>query len=106
MSQKKTDTPSSETPSVNRRDFIASTAAVGGLAIAAPSIIKAQSSSDEINVGLIGFGQQGQVQVEASINIPNIKFRALCDIWPYAQKKGIGTLLRYGHDVRQNAYTN
>jgi predicted dehydrogenase len=104
MSQTSTDTSSQDTPSVSRRDFIATSAAAGGLALGAPSIIKAQSSSDEINVGLIGFGQQGQVQVEAAINIPNVKFRALCDIWPYAQKKGIGTLLRYGHDVRDHYY--
>ena len=107
MSQNKPETSSSEkSPSLNRRDFIASSATAGGLALAAPSIIKAQSSSDEINVGLISFGQQGQVQVEASIDIPNVKFRAICDIWPYAQKKGIGTLLRYGHDVREHAYTD
>ena len=88
MSQNKPETSSSEkSPSLNRRDFIASSATAGGLALATPSIIKAQSSSDEINVGLISFGQQGQVQVEASIDIPNVKFRAICDIWPYAQKK-------------------
>ena len=82
MSQTRPQTPSTESPSVSRRDFIASTATAGGLALAAPSIIKAQSSSDEINVGLIGFGQQGQVQVEASIDIPNVKFRAICNSWP------------------------
>lgn len=104
MSQTRPQTPSTESPPVSRRDFIASTATAGGLALAAPSIIKAQSSSDEINVGLIGFGQQGQVQVEASIDIPNVKFRAICDIWPYAEKKGVGTLLRYGHDLREHRY--
>ena len=67
--------------------------------------IKAQSSSDEINVGLISFGQQGQVQVEASIDIPNVSF-VLSAIFGLTLKKGIGTLLRYGHDVREHAYLN
>jgi predicted dehydrogenase len=104
MSQTNSDTSSK--PPVSRREFITTSSAIGGLALAAPSILKAQNASKDIRVGLIGFGQQGQVQVEASINIPNIKFVALCDIWPYAQKKGIGTLLRYGHDVREHAYTD
>jgi predicted dehydrogenase len=104
MSQTNQESPKQETPAVSRRNFLSSSAAAGGLAIAAPSIIKAQSSSDEVNVGIIGIGEQGRVQIDATLPIPNVKFRAVCDIWSYSQRYGERYLARSGHEV--NVYEN
>ena len=100
MSQETKKPSTEETPGVNRRNFIASGAAAGGLAMAAPSIIKAQTASDEINVGIIGIGEQGRVQINAALPIPNVKFRAVCDIWSYSQRYGERYLARSGHEVK------
>lgn len=72
---------------INRRSFLRSTAAVGaGLAFAPPMYIGvAQSDSgkkpDDINVALLGAGQQGRTLMEACLRIPGVRFRAVCDIW-------------------------
>src|SRR4029453_9686573 len=57
----------------------------------------------EINVGLLGAGAQGQVLMEAMLRIPGLKFRAVTDIWTeYNQKRVVNTLKRFKHEP--NAY--
>ncbi len=37
--------------------------------------------ADDINVALLGAGEQGQVLMDACLKIPGIRFKAVCDIW-------------------------
>jgi predicted dehydrogenase len=41
--------------------------------------------SDDINVALLGVGEQGKTLMDAILEIgdPSIRFKAVCDIWPY-----------------------
>jgi predicted dehydrogenase len=91
----------------SRRDFIKTSAAAGAGLIVAPWIKSSGQSSitNDINVGLIGCGAEGQVLMNACLKIPNIKFKAVCDIWEeYNLKRAYGLLNKYGHEL--NAYTD
>jgi predicted dehydrogenase len=85
-----------ETPpsSINRRDFLAKTAvgAGAGLVLGAPGILRAADAapSKKLNVALIGMGKQGQVLFDSMRNIPGLHFQAVCDIWDYNRKGGMG----------------
>jgi predicted dehydrogenase len=79
---------------LSRRDFLSkSLAGAGaGLVLGAPNILRAANAdgSDKIHVALIGMGKQGRVLFEAMANIPGLHFQAVCDIWDYNLKGGIG----------------
>ena len=63
------------------------------------------SVSNDINVALIGTGAEGQVLINACLKIPNIKFKAVCDIWEdYNLKRAYRLLKKYGHEL--NAYVD
>lgn len=90
-----------------RRDFIKTSASAGAGLIMAPWIkTSAQNSvSNDINVALLGAGAEGQVLMNACLKIPNIKFKAVCDIWKdYNLKRAYRLLKKYGHEL--NAYTD
>ncbi|HXK60659.1 MAG TPA: Gfo/Idh/MocA family oxidoreductase [Acidobacteriota bacterium] len=53
----------------------------------------------EVNVALIGAGAQGQVLLDAMLKIPNLRFRAVCDIWEFNLGRAIRTLKKYDHEV-------
>lgn len=76
---------------ISRRSFLAKSVGAG-LVIGAPSILSAAAKgpSDKIHVGIIGFGKQGRVLFEAMSNIPGLHFQAVCDIWDYNRKGGMG----------------
>jgi len=92
---------------MDRRRFLQSTAAVGaGLAIA-PSILAQAggTASDDINVALLGAGSQGQILMNACLQIPGVRFKAVCDIWEAYNLRRVSRLLdRYGH--KNNTYTD
>ena len=89
---------------IDRRDFLRSTAVVGaGLALSQP-LFAAESKPkkpDDINVALLGAGAQGQVLMNATLKIgPNsgIRFKAVCDIWTKnSQRRASRQLKSYGH---------
>ena len=103
MAKKKTE------KGIDRRSFLRSTAAVGaGLA---PFLLSQESTGpmalaqtpskkpDDINVALLGAGQQGRTLMEACLRIPGVRFRAVCDIWESWNQKRLSRLLaRYGHE--------
>ena len=70
----------------------------------APAFIK--NPGDVINVGVIGVGAEGQVLVIDSClfkaaPIKGIRFKAICDIWPYQRKRVSGILRALGHPNNQ-----
>ncbi|MBK7979171.1 MAG: Gfo/Idh/MocA family oxidoreductase [Ignavibacteriae bacterium] len=86
----------------SRRDFIKTSAAVGIGLFAAPYLKTSAKSalSGDINVGLIGAGAEGQVLMDACLKIPNIKFKAVCDIWEnYHLTRAVRLLKKFGHDA-------
>jgi predicted dehydrogenase len=89
----------------SRRHFLKTGLSAGGLVLAAPSILRAQTPpADAINVALIGMGAQGRVLLDAMLNIPRLNFRAVCDIWPLARTYGVNRLKKAGFNP--NGYEN
>ena len=91
-----------------RRDFLKTSAVAGTGLMVAPwvkSLGQKSSVSNDINVALIGTGAEGQVLINACLKIPNIKFKAVCDIWEdYNLKRAYRLLKKYGHEL--NAYVD
>lgn len=102
---------------IGRRDFIQGLATVPVLGVFSYALyeeqqfVKAQkaalnppkpvpSNQSDINVALLGMGAQGEVLLNAMLKIPNLKFRAVCDIWTeYNLKKSVNLLSKYKHEV-------
>ncbi len=86
---------------MKRRDFLkTSVGGAAGLALGTPhSAMPADQSNATLQLGLIGVGFQGRALLSAARGVPDIRFRAICDIWPYAQNYGKRYLARYGHNV-------
>ncbi len=93
---------------VSRRDFIRSGVVTGAGLMMANSIPayaqNSKSKGDVLNVGIIGTGAQGRVLIDAALGIPDIRFKAVCDIWQYSRRYGERYLGKNGHTV--NAYIN
>ncbi len=92
---------------VNRRTFLHSTAVAGAGLVLSP-MVGAQTSNgktdDVVNVALIGAGAQGQTLLDACINrnnIPNVRFKAVCDIWDYNREyvsRKLNAYKKRGHE--------
>ena len=70
-------------PTLSRRDFLAKSTLGAGLALSAPSILRANEAgapADDIRVGFIGCGKQHEVLFNAMVNIPGIRYVAAADI--------------------------
>jgi predicted dehydrogenase len=76
----------------------ANPATSAALAQGAPAILK-PGSTETLNVAIIGTGNHGRVLIDACRMIPNLRFKAICDIWRYSQLFGRGKLRAYGHTV-------
>jgi len=89
-------------PALTRRDFLAAGVKLGAAVLIAPTILRAAESSGEqtLNVALIGCGEEGRVLLNAALKIPDIQFRAVCDIWPYNRTYGERLLKKFGHEAR------
>lgn len=85
----------------SRRDFLSTGLKLGAAVIMAPHALRgATGGTDQINVALIGCGEQGRVLINAALKIPDVRFVAVCDIWPYNRTYGERLLKKFGHDVR------
>jgi len=88
----------------NRRTFLKGSAAAATF-LPTFNILSQQSDitigpkDDDIKVAVIGYGAEGQILTDAAMKIPGVRFTAVCDIWPYHQKKAKGTLRAMGHTV-------
>ncbi|HEC03986.1 MAG TPA: Gfo/Idh/MocA family oxidoreductase, partial [Phycisphaerales bacterium] len=92
---------------INRRDFLHSATAAGaGLALSRGALAQANSSRkpDDINIALLGAGEQGKVLMEDCRKIPGVRFKAVCDIWPYNRKWISRRLRAYRHE--HNTYVD
>ena len=87
---------------LSRRDFLAAGAKLGAAVLAAPYIARAAANpgGEALNVALIGCGEQGRVLLNATLKIPDIRFKAVCDIWPYNRTYGERLLKKFGHDPK------
>jgi len=88
-----------KTKQMSRRDLLKAGAAVTTVAWAAQNSRSFAAGSDKMGVALIGCGSQGRVLATAAVKIPNIRFKAICDIWKYSQKYMKGILKKYKHMV-------
>ena len=69
-----------------RRDFLKMAGLAGGGLMMSSVAATAQEAkkvnpSEEINLALVGIGAEGEVLLNSLINMPGIRFRAVCDIW-------------------------
>jgi predicted dehydrogenase len=87
-------------PAFTRRDFLATGAKLGALLVAAPGVVRAVSGTQTLNIGLIGCGEQGRVLLNAALKIPDLRFRAVCDIWPYNRTYAERLLGKFGHQAK------
>ncbi len=105
MNNQETKRLSNINKDISRRNFVKTSAAAGAGIILSPMIMtKAKANdSNDLNIALLGCGGQGQVLMNATLKIPNIRFKAVCDIWKdYNQKRAYRLLKKYGHEL--NAY--
>ncbi len=83
-----------------RREFVKNSLVAAGGVLIAPAFARAQSSPNgEINVALVGLGVQGRVLLDSMLNIPGLRFRAVCDIWEYSRRYGQRKLAKEGFEV-------
>lgn len=93
---------------MDRRDFLKAGAVAGaGLAFASHTIARAaeESAPKDINVALLGAGDQGQILLSCGLKAPGVHYRAVCDIWTdysLAQTSRTLTEFKYEH----NTYTD
>jgi predicted dehydrogenase len=82
---------------MDRRDFLIATAGAS-LALGANPIHATNLASNEVRVALVGAGAQGQVLLDAALQIPNVRFVAVCDIWTeYNQRRVTRLMSDNGH---------
>jgi len=90
---------------INRRTFLRSTAAVGASLVFAPKSFGVEGSSEDINVGVIGGGAEGQVLLDACMKIKGLRFKAVCDIWKDVNLRRASRRLKaYKHE--NNSYVD
>ncbi|WP_221032546.1 Gfo/Idh/MocA family oxidoreductase [Actomonas aquatica] len=101
-----TDSPSPQLnpTSWSRRGFLKTGLAAGGMVLAAPAVLRGQPSANAINIALVGVGSQGRVLLDSMLNIPELNFVAVCDIWELSQRYGVNRLKKAGFNP--NGYTD
>lgn len=89
---------------LSRRDFLATGVRLGAAVLVTSSGASrawaAAGGANTLNVGIIGTGEQGRVLLNAALKIPDIRFRAVTDIWDYNRTYGERLLKKFGHDVQ------
>ena len=102
MSKKKT------AKGMDRREFMRSTAAVGAGLIFSPMVVAQTETGqkpDDINVAIIGAGDQGRILLESAVKIPGVRFKALCDIWTAYNQQNQSRFLK-AYKQEHNVYVD
>ena len=92
-----------ENSSMNRREFITAGAAAGAT-LMMPNIMRAApvNNSNDLRIGIVGTGAEGQVLIDAALKIPGIRFVAVCDIWEkWNRRRASRILQKFGHTVNE-----
>ena len=88
---------------IDRRSFLRSSAALSaGLILPNAALASISKEPDDINVAIIGVGEQGSTLLDNCAQMPGLRIRAVCDIWPYKRKWMSRRLITYKH--KNNAY--
>ena len=66
---------------------------------------QASGGAKDINVALLGAGAEGQILMQACRKIPDVQFKAVCDIWEAWNQKNMAKLLK-AYKYECNAYTD
>lgn len=84
-----------------RRDFISTSSAALGAAVAAAPFVRAQDASQEFRVGLIGCGGRGSGAADQNLSVtgPNVKLVAMADVFT-ENLKGAHNNLKNKHGVK------
>lgn len=89
---------------MKRREFLEAGAAGAGLVLlGAHAAEPGMPPSDALNIALIGAGDQGRVLINSTLPIKGVRFRAICDIWPYRRQGTKYYLSVYKHKVADYA---
>ena len=93
---------------INRRIFLRSAAAMSaGLTFSPMALGRTGDGkkADDVNVALLGVGEQGQILTSACLKIPGIRIKAVCDIWEKYNRKRVSRMLKkYRHE--HNTYVD
>ncbi len=84
-----------------RRDFISTSGAALGAAVAAAPFVRAQETPQEFRVGLIGCGGRGSGAADQNLSVtgPNVKLVAMADVFS-DRLRGAHNQLRNKHGVK------
>jgi len=87
---------------LSRRRFLASTSAAAGLVMAGPAVASeaGEPEPDPIHVAIIGAGAHGRQLLRYGLKIPGVRFKAVCDIWPFSQRYASRLLAAYKQPVQ------
>lgn len=89
---------------LSRREFLSTSAKLGAVLATAPYIARGAAvgagKGDTLNVALIGCGEEGRILANAALNIPNVRFKAVCDIWPYNLTRTERLLKKFNHEAQ------
>ena len=66
---------------MNRRTFLATTAAASAASFTARSYAAILGANDRVNLGVIGLGRRGTIVSNGFVKDPRVKLAALCDIY-------------------------
>ncbi len=96
-------------PDFSRRDFLRTAAVTSaGLMVTIPGWAQEQAPTAEnvadLNIAIIGPGSQGRNLLNQTLKIPGIRFKAVCDIWPYHQEYSANILKKFDQPV--NVYAD
>ena len=86
---------------LSRRELLSVAAAAGaGLLLGRMGVGQEQSArGEDVEIALVGAGEQGRHLMADCLKIPGVRFRAVCDIWPYHQTYSSNVLKRHGQPV-------
>ena len=84
---------------LTRRRFLASSTAAAGLAMAGRARAAEAEEADAIHTAIVGAGNHGRELLRLCLKIPGVRFKAVCDIWPFSQTYASRFLAAYKQPV-------